>query len=176
MPTKRPAACYRKAPKKPYTRKEYIRAIPQPKLKMPNIGNYNGQYDYAVLLISEQKGVILDRALEAARVAANRYLTKNVGRQKYFMRIRTYPHHIIRETKFLGIAGADRIQQGMRRAFGKPVDRGAIVGLNQIIMEIWVKKSDLQHAKEAIRRASHKIGLDTRIEIKKFEELYPKAG
>ncbi len=176
MPTKRPAYCYKKAPKKPYTRKEYIKSIPQPKLRIFEIGKPNAKYDYVLLLISEQRVMILDRALEAARVAANRYLTKKLGRGNYFMRIRPYPHHILRETKFLGIAGADRIQQGMRLAFGKPVDRAAIVNINQIVIEIWVYKNGLDIAKEALRRASHKLGIDHRIEIHKFEEFYPKLA
>ena len=174
MPTKRPAYCYKVPPKKPYTRKEFIRSMPQPKLRILEIGNPNYKYDFVVLLISEQRAMILDRALEAARVTANRYLTKKVGRGNYFMRIRPYPHHIIRETKFLGVAGADRIQQGMKLAFGKPVDRAAIVRVNQIIMEVWATKNYLEDAKEAIRRASHKLGIDHRVEIRKFEEMYPK--
>jgi len=175
-PTKRPAYCYKKAPKKPYTRKEYIKSVPQPKLRILELGNPNYKYDNVVLLISEQKAMILDRALESARIAANRYLTKMIGRGNYFMRIRPYPHHIIRETRFLGIAGADRIQQGMRKAFGKPVDRAAIVHNNQIIIEVWVRKKDIQIAQEAIRRASHKLGIDHRIEVRKFETMYPKLA
>ncbi len=173
-PTKRPAYCYKVPPKKPYTRKEYIKSIPQPRLKILEIGNPNLKYDYVVLLISEQRVMILDRALEAARITANRYLTKKIGRGNYFMRIRPYPHHILRETKFLGVAGADRIQQGMRKAFGKPVDRAAIVDINQIIIEIWVTKDFLDVAREALRRASHKLGIDHRIEIRDFAEMYPK--
>ncbi|MHA1616122.1 MAG: 50S ribosomal protein L16 [Candidatus Njordarchaeales archaeon] len=176
MPTKRPAYCYKVPPKKPYTRREYIKSIPQSDIRIFELGNPNYKYDYVVLLVSEQRAMILDRALEAARIAANRFLTKKIGRGNYFMRIRPYPHHIIRETKFLGVAGADRIQQGMRKAFGKPVDRAAIVRVNQIIMEIWVTADGLELAKEAARRSAHKLGIDHRIEIKKFEEMYPKLA
>lgn len=172
-PTKRPAYCYKVPPKKPYTRKEYIKSMPQPRLRILEIGNPNYQYDFVVLLRARQRVMILDRALEAARITANRYLTKKLGRGNYFMRIRTYPHHILRETKFLGVAGADRIQQGMRKAFGKPVDRAAIIRINQIIMEVWIDKNNLPVAKEALRRASHKLGIDHEIEIVNFSEMYP---
>ena len=174
MPTKRPAKCYRKAPKKPYTRVEYIKSIPQPKLRILEIGKPSTEYEYAVLLISKEKGQLLDRSLEACRITANRYLTKHLGRGGFFMRIRPYPHNIIRETKFLGVAGADRIQQGMRRAFGKPVDRGAIVKPNQILFEIWVKEKDINIAKEALHRIKPKISVKTRIEIRDLKEMYPK--
>lgn len=174
-PTKRPAYCYKVPPKKPYTRKEYIKSIPQPRLRILELGNPRHKYDYVLLLISEQKAMILDRALESARVTANRYLTKKIGRGNYFMRIRSYPHHILRELRFLGVAGADRIQTGMRKAFGKVVDRAAIVKINQIIIEIWVTKNSLNAGKEALRRASHKLGIDHRIEIRRFEEMYPNV-
>jgi len=174
MPTKRPAKCYRKAPKKPYTRLEYIKSKPQPRLRILEIGKPSTEFEYAALLISMERGQILDRALEASRIAANRYLTKHLGRGGFFMRIRPYPHNIIRETKFLGVAGADRIQQGMKRAFGKPIDRGAIVRPNQIIFEIWVKEKHLEIAKEALRRVNPKISVKTRLEIKPLKEMYPK--
>lgn len=174
MPTKRPARCYRKPPKKPYTRVEYIKSKPQPRLRIFEMGKPSSDLQYVVLLISEEKAQILDRALESARITVNRRLTKYLGRGNFFFRIRPYPHNIIRETKFLGFAGADRIQQGMRRAFGKPVDRGAIVRPNQILMEIWVDEKGLNVAKEAFRIVEPKLPVKARIEIKKLEEMYPK--
>ncbi len=174
MPTKRPARCYRSPPKKPYTRVEYIKSKPQPRLRIMEIGKPSTDYDYVVLLISNEKAQILDRALEASRIAVNRRLTSKIGRGSFFFRIRPYPHNIIRETKFLGFAGADRIQQGMRRAFGKPVDRGAIVRPNQILMEIWVKAKHLPIAKEAFKLITPKLPVKTRLEIKPLREMYPK--
>ena len=174
MPTKRPAKCYRRPPKKPYTRVEYIKSKPQPRLRIFEIGKPSPEFEYVVLLISEEKAQILDRALESARVTVNRRLTKALGRGGFFFRIRPYPHNIIRETKFLGFAGADRIQQGMRRAFGKPVDRGAIVKPNQIIMEIWVKEKDIKVAKEAFRIVEPKLPVKGRIEVVPLKDMYPK--
>ncbi|MGQ4890993.1 MAG: 50S ribosomal protein L16 [Candidatus Njordarchaeia archaeon] len=174
MPTKRPARCYRVAPKKPYTRLEYIKSKPQPRLRIMEIGKPSTEFEYVVLLISNERGQILDRALEASRISVNRRLTKKLGRGGFFFRIRPYPHNVIRETKFLGFAGADRIQQGMRRAFGKPVDRGAIVKPNQILMEIWVREKDIPIAKEAFGLIRSKLPVKTRMEIKTLKEMYPK--
>ncbi|MHA2113057.1 MAG: hypothetical protein ACW98W_16390 [Candidatus Hodarchaeales archaeon] len=46
----------------------------------------------------------------------NRYLTRSVGRENYHYRVCVYPHHRIRENKMMTGAGADRIQNGMRKA------------------------------------------------------------
>ena len=59
-------------------------------------------------------------ALEAARIAANKYLTKYAGKEAFHIRIRVHPYHVLRINKMLSCAGADRLQTGMRGAFGKP--------------------------------------------------------
>ncbi len=169
MPTKRDASCYRKVPAHLYTRREYIKSIPQSKIKHYNVGKQDGDYDHKVLIVSEQYALVLARALEAIRITINRYLNENIGRGKFFLRIRPVPHHIIRERKFLGMAGADRIQKGMRRAYGKPIDRAAVVDIGDIIVEIWVKNKDLKHAKRAAKLAMYKLGIDARIEITDFK-------
>ncbi len=174
MPTKREARIYRNRHKRSYTRKEYIKSIPESKIKIFEMGNPNGDYTHAILLISDEKAVILSRSLESARVTAHRYLTDTIGRENYFLRIRPYPHEIIREVKFLGTAGADRIQKGMRHAWGKPTDRAARIDIGQIIIECWIHQKHLNAALEAIRRAKHKIGSKTRIEILPLTKLYPK--
>ena len=170
MPTKRDASCYRKVPNHLYTRKEYIKSIPQSKIKHYNIGDPNLEYDYKVMIVSEQYTMILSRSLEAMRITANRYMNETVGKGKFFLRTRPVPHHIIRERKFLGMAGADRIQKGMRRAYGKPIDRAAIVDIGDIIIEIWVKEKDLKHAKRAAKLVMHKLGIDARMEIIPFSK------
>ncbi|NIQ04884.1 MAG: 50S ribosomal protein L16 [Candidatus Korarchaeota archaeon] len=165
MPTKRPARSYREAPNKPYTRHEYVKSVPESQLRILTYGKGDRVYEYRISLISGQKGMILSRCLEACRTAVNRYLERNLKESPYFWRFRTFPHHIVRERRFLGVAGADRIQSGMRLSFGNPVDRGAIIHLNQPILELWVNSENLVQAKEAVRRGRAKIGLETRVEI-----------
>lgn len=109
--------------------------------------------------------MILSRSLEACRTAVNRYLERNLEEEPYFWQFRTFPHHIVRERRFLGVAGADRIQSGMRKSFGNPVAKGAIINLNQPILEVWVDSEYLSTAKEAVRRGRMKIGLKTRVEV-----------
>ncbi|MCR8487827.1 MAG: 50S ribosomal protein L16, partial [Crenarchaeota archaeon] len=167
---KREAKCYRKVPVHPYTRVEYIKSVPQSKIRIFNMGNPNERYDYKVMLISKQRAMILARALEAARIATNRYLSESIGKGTFFIRVRPVPHAIVRERKFLGTAGADRIQKGMRRAYGKPSDRAAIVEVNDIILELWVHSKDLETAKKAAKLAAYKIGVSTRIEVTPFSK------
>lgn len=165
MPTKRPARSYREAPDKPYTRHKYIKSIPESQLRILTYGSRDRKYEQRIRLISCQKGMILSRSLESCRTSVNRFLERNLQDAPYFWQFRTFPHHIIRERRFLGVAGADRIQSGMRKSFGNPVDRAAIIELNQPILELWIDTDHLHKAKQAVRRGRMKIGLETRVEI-----------
>ena len=78
-------------------------------------------------------------ALEAARVAANKYMTKHAGKELYHLRVRVHPFHVLRINKMLSCAGADRLQTGMRGAFGKPIGVCARVEIGQILLSIRCK-------------------------------------
>jgi large subunit ribosomal protein L10e len=71
-------------------------------------------------LVSDEYEQLSSEALEAARICANKYITKTAGKDAFHMRIRVHPFHVIRINKMLSCAGADRLQTGMRGAFGKP--------------------------------------------------------
>jgi large subunit ribosomal protein L10e len=62
--------------------------------------------------VSDEKEQISSEALEAARVACNKYLLKNAGKEAYHIRIRVHPFHVLRMSKMLSCAGADRLSQG----------------------------------------------------------------
>jgi ribosomal protein L16/L10AE len=47
-------------------------------------------------------------------------MTKNAGKDTFHLRVRVHPFHVLRINKMLSCAGADRLQTGMRGAFGKP--------------------------------------------------------
>merc|ERR1711924_311301 len=59
-------------------------------------------------------------ALEAARVAANKCMIGMAGKEAFHLRVRAHPFNVLRINKMLSCAGADRLQTGMRGAFGKP--------------------------------------------------------
>ena len=57
------------------------------------------------------------------------------------MRVRPHPYHVVRINKMLSCAGADRLQTGMRGAFGKPNGLVARVNIGQIILSVRTRDS-----------------------------------
>ncbi len=57
----------------------------------------------------------------------------------------------------IATAGADRLQEGMRRAWGKAVSLGARVKQGQCIMEMHVNKQHVEPARKALRGACVKL-------------------
>lgn len=57
----------------------------------------------------------------------------------------------------LSCAGADRLQTGMRGAFGKPQGTVARVNIGQIIMSVRAKEQHRESVVEALRRAKFKF-------------------
>ncbi|KIY97209.1 60S ribosomal protein L10 [Monoraphidium neglectum] len=107
--------------------------------------------------LSWEKENVSSEALEAARVAANKYMTKNAGKESFHLRVRVHPFHVLRINKMLSCAGADRLQTGMRGAFGKPQGVAARVLIGQILMSIRCRDQHQGVAAEALRRAKFKF-------------------
>jgi large subunit ribosomal protein L10e len=57
----------------------------------------------------------------------------------------------------LSCAGADRLQTGMRGAFGKPIGKVARVKIGTILYSVRVREADIKKAMEAFRRAKNKF-------------------
>ncbi|CAF5066316.1 unnamed protein product [Rotaria magnacalcarata] len=57
----------------------------------------------------------------------------------------------------LSCAGADRLQTGMRGAFGKPLGTVARVNIGQVIISVRVKDQHKAQTVEALRRAKFKF-------------------
>lgn len=125
----------------------------------------------AVSLSVDEPCQIRHIALEAARIAANRYLMKSTGRLNFRLKLRVYPHQVLRENKMATGAGADRVQDGMRGAFGKPVGTAARVASDQKVFTVFVDPPNFLKAKEALRRASMKVPPPCRIVIDEGIEL-----
>ena len=167
----RPARCYTERKKPAYTRREYIEGVPPPKITKFVMGNPHQDYKFVVRLVAERNVLIRHNALEAARADAHRYLSKYIGEDKYMLVVRKYPHQVIRENKMLAFAGADRLQEGMRRAFGKPIGTGAYTYPDDIVMEVHVISND--HAKiamEALRRARAKFPGSYRVVVEEIKK------
>ena len=154
-----------------YTRKDYIRKIPGSRIVQYDMGNLSAEFPVTVTLAVKEPAQISHNALEAARIASNRYMQRKSGRMGYQLKIRVYPHHIVRENPMATGAGADRVQDGMRKAFGKPVSSVALVKANQKVLTIKTNKKNFKDAKEALRRAAMKFPVTCKIVIDKGAEL-----
>jgi len=159
---------YRRVKGCPYTRTKYIHSSPPSKIVKFTMGDTSGDFEYNVFLKSRHLIQIRHNALEAARMAVNRYLEEHLGREGYFLQISLYPHVILRENKMIFGAHADRLQDGMRNSFGKPIGSAARVKVNQSIIVVKVNKNGIEDAKEALRRAGSKLPTTCRIVIEKI--------
>jgi large subunit ribosomal protein L10e len=162
---------YRAVKSQAYTRKEYMGGVPLNRISQYNHGNINGNFAMTLTLIAEETCHIRHNSLEAARIAANRYLQKKCGTMGYHLLIRIFPHIVLRENKQATGAGADRVSEGMRRAFGKAVGTAARVKAGQKIVTVRTTKANIEKAKDALRRAGMKIPTPWRIVIEKGAEL-----
>ncbi|MCD6248406.1 MAG: 50S ribosomal protein L16 [Hadesarchaea archaeon] len=167
----RPGRAYRHFSGPAYTRKEFIKRTPGIRVILFDRGNPDRDFPVVMTLIADEKGQIRHNALEAARVAANRVLESEAGRNNYHLKLRIYPHQILRENPMAVGAGADRISDGMRLAFGKPIGAAARVTSGQKILTVRVPKEFVQLGKEALRRAAMKLPIKTRRIFEKGGEL-----
>jgi large subunit ribosomal protein L10e len=157
---RRPAKCYRFQNKVPFIKSRYCRGVPDAKIRIFDVGAKRtvvDQFPDAVHMVSGEKEQLSSEALEAARIACNKHLFNNCGKEGYHIRIRCHPYHVLRINKMLSCAGADRLQTGMRGAYGKPLGVAARVQIGQIIMSVRVKSGQAHHATEALRRAKFKF-------------------
>ncbi len=158
---------------RPYTRvsqkvprKSYVVGVPFPKTHQFEMGNKAGEFDTYLYLVADKDGQIRDNAIEAARVTSHKFLEKSLG-SNYFMKILTYPHHVIREKPIATGAGADRYSQGMRLSFGKPSNRAVQAFKGKKLVELRVRESNLEIAKQALKKFALKISIPTRIIVEK---------
>merc|ERR1712080_672193 len=96
-------------------------------------------------------------ALEAARITVNKCMMGFTSKDGFHARVRPHPYHVLRINKMLSCAGADRLQTGMRHAFGKPQGLCARVSIGQPIISIRTAEKNRAHAIEACRRAMYKF-------------------
>lgn len=132
------------------------------------MGDPKTKFEYEVSLVALKRVQIRHVALEAARVATNRFL-ENKLENNYLFQVRPYPHIILRENKMIFGAHADRLQDGMRNSFGKPIGTAARVEPKQKILNVKVNESDIEIAKESLRRGSTKLPVPCRVIIEKIQ-------
>jgi large subunit ribosomal protein L10e len=148
---------YRAVRGQAYTRKEYMGGIPNSRLTQFVMGNKTATFPVTVSLVVKEQCQIRHTSLEAARITVNRTMEKRIGQTNYRLRIRVFPHMILRENKQATGAGADRVSQGMRASFGKIVSIAARVKKNQTIIDLETDAKNIQQAKIALRKAGMKL-------------------
>jgi large subunit ribosomal protein L10e len=156
---------------RPYTRRQYMGGVPGSKVVHYDMGNLQEDFPIKLTVMIKEPCQIRHTALEAARVAANRFLLKQVGRNNFHLKLRVYPHHVIRENKQATGAGADRVSSGMRRAFGKAVGTAARVEAGQRLFTLGVTPEYVADAKIALTRAGHKLPTPIQIVVESGSEL-----
>ena len=165
MPRK-PNSMYREIRGQAYTRKEYMGGIPGLRISQWDIGDLRTEFPLKLHLIAKEQCQIRHIALEAARVSANRYIAKKAG-NGYHLKLRVYPHNVLRENKIATGAGADRISEGMRAAFGAPTGTAARVHPGTKIFTISTTEDHVDDAKEALRKCGVKLPTPWRLEIER---------
>jgi len=156
---------YRNISKKAYTRREYMGGVPGSKIVQFDMGNLRQEFPIELSIEVLEACQIRHTALEAARVGINRKLVKDVGRMNFHLKLRIFPHHVLRENKQATGAGADRVSEGMRMAFGKAVGTAARVSADQKIFSVYTTPQYLEKAKNAIKTGTYKLPAPTRIVI-----------
>ncbi|NOZ80905.1 MAG: 50S ribosomal protein L16 [DPANN group archaeon] len=156
-------ACAYRSIERPYTRrskfreKSYIKAMPNSKVVRYDMGNLSKRFAHTIDLVSKDSLQIRHNAIESARLAANRVLEGAVSKVGFNLRIRIYPHHILRENPLASGAGADRMSTGMKMSFGKPIGSAARVKEGQVLFTASVDKSNINLAKQALKKAAYKL-------------------
>lgn len=164
---------YRISSGQPLTRKEFAPSAPNTKIARFSTGKKSETHDVKFLVVAKNKVQIRDNALEATRVAINKKLAK-IGEEAYFLSVRVYPHVILRENKMIATAGADRLQEGMRRSFGKPIRLAARVDDGDVLFELEISLANISLARESLETAVGK--LPVRVQIIQVPVKLAQAG
>ena len=148
-----------------FTNKNFVRGgFPHMKITKFETGDPRKKFEHTLTLHVQRSLNLRQNALEAARTTSNRLLEKNLGKD-FYLRLRVYPFHVLRENPLATGAGADRMSQGMSQAYGKPIGSAARVREGQIIFELRVDKANVNLGKEALQRASKKLPCSCKVMV-----------
>lgn len=140
-------------------RKSFIKAMPHANLHQFRNGVAKTDYDATISLVSDGPVIIRDNALESARMSVNKHLEEKMVGAYYFV-VRVYPHHVVRENKMIAGAGADRLQKGMRQAFGRPTAKAARLKRGTEVFTIQTYKANTDLVKHILDRVTRKLSGD----------------
>jgi large subunit ribosomal protein L10e len=162
----RPGRCYRELKGEAYTRrankvmkKAFVRGIPGARIRLFDMGNKEKrEWKMCAEMFSSRPIQLRHNQLEAMRMLIFKGLTDRMNKAPFFFRIRAYPHQILRENALATGAGADRFQQGMKHAFGKPIGVAARLKANRPLLSVYVDDETLLPIiKDIFRLAKNKL-------------------
>jgi large subunit ribosomal protein L10e len=85
---RKPGRMYRQIRGQAYCRREYMGGVPANRINTYDLGVPNGDFAVTIELKAKEPCQIRHTSLEAARISANRLLTKNAGATGYHLKIR----------------------------------------------------------------------------------------
>jgi large subunit ribosomal protein L10e len=131
------------------------------------MGNPKGEYDSRADIVYKDRIMVRHNALEAARIQIQKRLEKEVGLANYHFKVNVFPHHVMRENVTATGAGADRVSEGMRKSYGKPIGRAARVKGGQAIITVRFAKTDsrIKSIKKALKLAANKLPGDKSVKV-----------
>ena len=181
MPRARKALAYSK--RKPVTntrrsRKQqlsYIKAVPPQKIVKFNMADYKGfergKYKIKITLSTEENIQIRDLALEAVRQSIHKDMTNLLTQKNYFLRCNVYPHNILRNNRiFSGGSKGERVQTGMRKSFGSPEGRAAVLKKGKPVFTAYFNgKDNIPKIRAFFKKVTPKLPCKARVvvEVKK---------
>jgi large subunit ribosomal protein L10e len=173
----RKACAYSKRLARPYTRKSavmtksFIKTIPPQKvvkLRMGDIKAFDAnKFPIVLKMITVEDIQMRDTAIESARQFVHHELEANFLGQ-YYLGLKVFPHHILRENRMLTGAGADRMQTGMAHSFGTAIGRAAFLKAGGEIFIVGVNtEKAAKAARQYLKQIKAKLPCSTRILVEK---------
>jgi large subunit ribosomal protein L10e len=151
--------------KSKYSKKNFVKVVPASKIQRFQVGDAARRFKYRFLVKSKSNIQLRHNALESARLTANKVLEKDLGKDNYFIKMRVFPHHILRENPLASGAGADRMSTGMAHSYGKNISSAAQLKAGQAVFEVDVDANGLKAGKLAAERMIHKFPCKCIVEI-----------
>ncbi|MFT7616215.1 MAG: large subunit ribosomal protein L10e [Candidatus Woesearchaeota archaeon] len=160
---------------RPYTRKSkyreksFIRGSPQNKITRYNMGDSKKDFEFTLSLRTRTPLQIRDKAIESMRLIINRHSEKFLGLNNYYIWIKIFPHHHLRENALASGAGADRLSTGMKFSFGKVIGVAAQLVAGKEIVQMRCSKENFDRVKLILQKASTKLPCKTFITVQQKE-------
>lgn len=169
----RPARCFRSieraftriAPK--VQRKNFLGGVPGVRTRDFTMGNQTKEFDTEFDIVSKESMQIRDNAIESMRQKLVKKLTDLLGKDDFVIKIRLYPHHVLREHKSAQGAGADRVSKGMKHAYGKNTGRAIQIRYGQMLLSIVVDHAKKDKVREILKGIKYKVNMPFEIVEKK---------